>query len=51
MQDDNLTLVYDDFDLQLTICEKVLDENLSWTNHFQHMFQKRYHHTFGFCFR
>ena len=41
MQDDNLTLVYDDFDLQLTRCEKVLgvhiDENLTWPNHFQHV--------------
>ena len=44
MQDDNLTLVYDDFDLQLTRCEKVLgihiDENLTWTNHFQHVSKK-----------
>ena len=44
MQDDNLTLVYDDFDLQLTRCEKVLgvhiDEHLTWTNHFQHVSKK-----------
>ena len=40
MQNDNFTFVHDDFDLQLTRCEKVLgvhiDENLTWTNHFQH---------------
>ena len=44
MQDDNMTLVYDDFDLQLTRCEKVLgvhiDENLIWAYHFQHVSKK-----------
>ena len=44
MQDDNLKLVYNEFDLQLTRCEKVfrvhIDENLTWTNHFQHVSKK-----------
>ena len=35
---DKLALVYDNFDLQLTTCEKVLgvhiDDNLTWTSHF-----------------
>ena len=44
MKDNNLALVYDNFDLQLTSCEKVLevdiDDNLTWTNHFQHVSKK-----------
>ena len=38
MKDNKLTLVYDNFDLQLTSCEKVLgvhkDENFTWKNYF-----------------
>ena len=55
MKDNKLAIEYDDFDLQLTSCEKVLgvhiDDNLTWTNHFQHVSKKVYRHTFGFCFR
>ena len=44
MKDSNLTLVYDNFDLQVTSCEKVLgvniDDNLTWTNHFQYVTKK-----------
>ena len=54
MKDNKLAIVYDNFELQLTSCGKVLgvhiDDNLTWTNHFQHV-SKRYRHTFGFCFR
>ena len=54
MKDNKLAIVYNNFDLQLTSCEKVLgvhiDDNLTWTNHFN-KFQKRYRHTFGFCFK
>ena len=55
MKDKRLAIEYDNFDLQLTSCEKVLgdhiDDNLTWTNHFQHVSKKRYRHTFGVCFR
>ena len=41
MKDNKLAIAYDNFDLQLTSCEKVLgghiDDNLTWTNHFQHV--------------
>ena len=41
MKDDKLAIEYDNFDLQLTSCEKVLgvhiDDNLTWPNHFQHV--------------
>ena len=41
---DKLALVYYDFDLQLTSCEKMLgvhiDNNLTWTNHFDICFKK-----------
>ena len=41
MKDNKLASVYDNFDLQLTSCEKVLgvhiDDNLTLTNHFQHV--------------
>ena len=41
MKDNKLALVYDNFDLQLTSCEKVLavhiDDNFTWTNHSQHV--------------
>ena len=44
MKDNKLALVHDNFDLQLTSCEKVLgvhiDDNLTWTNHFQHASKK-----------
>ena len=44
MKDSSLTLVYDNFDLQVTSCEKVLgvniDDNLTWTNHFQYVTKK-----------
>ena len=54
MKDNKLAIEYDNCDLQLTSCEKVLgvhiDDNLTWTNHFQHV-SKRYRHAFGFCFR
>ena len=54
MNDNKLAIEYNNFDLQVTSCEKVLDvhidDNLTWTNHFQHV-SKKYRHTFGFCFR
>ena len=41
MKDNKLAIVYDNFDLQLTSCEKVLgvhiDDNLIWTNYFPHV--------------
>ena len=41
MKDSKLTLQYDNFDLQLTSCKKVLgvhiDDNFTWTNHFKHV--------------
>ena len=44
MKDNKLAIEYDNFDLQLTSCEKVLgvhiDDNLTWTNHFQHVSKK-----------
>ena len=44
MKDNKLAIEYDNFDLQLTRCEKVLgvhiDDNLTWTNHFQHVSKK-----------
>ena len=44
MKDNELSIEYDNFDLQLTSCEKVLgvhiDDNLTWTNHFQHVSKK-----------
>ena len=46
MKDNKLSLVYDNFDLQLTRCEKVLgvhihvDDNITLTNHFQHVTTK-----------
>ena len=43
MKDNNLALVCDHFDLQITSCDKVLgvhmNDNLTWANHFS-MFQK-----------
>ena len=52
MKDSNFTLVYDNFDLQVTSCEKVLgvniDDNLTWTNHFQYV-TKKISTTSGFC--
>ena len=39
MKDKKLTLTYDDLELQIVSCEKILgvhfDDNLTWTNHFQ----------------
>ena len=44
MKDSILTLVHDNFDLQVTSCVKVLgvniDDNLTWTNHFQYVTKK-----------
>ena len=44
MKDNKLAIVYDNFDLQLTSCEKVLgihiDDILTWTNHFEHVSKK-----------
>ena len=44
MKDNKSAIVHDNFDLQLTSCEKVLgvhiDDNLTWTNHFQHVSKK-----------
>ena len=44
MKDNKLTIEYDNFDLQLTSCEKVLgvhiDDNLTWTNNFLHISKK-----------
>ena len=44
MKDNKLAIEYDNFDLQLTSCEKVLgvhiDDNLTWTNHFQQVSKK-----------
>ena len=44
MKDNKLAIVYDNLDLQLTSCEKVLgvhiDDNLTGTNHFQHLSKK-----------
>ena len=41
MKDNKLAIVYDNFDLQSTSCEKVLgvhiDDHFTWTNHFQHV--------------
>ena len=41
MKHNKLALVYGNFDLQLTSCEKVWgvhkDDNITWTNHFQHV--------------
>ena len=46
MTDDNLTLAYDNFDVQVTRYEKNLgvhiDENLTWTNHFLHVSKQIY---------
>ena len=56
MKDNKLALVYNNFDLQLTSCEKMfhigvhIDDNLTWTNHFQHV-SKIYCDAFDFCFR
>ena len=44
MKDNKLAIVYDNFDLQLTSCKRVfgvhIDDNLTWTNHFQHVSKK-----------
>ena len=44
MKDNNLELVYDNFASQLTSRDGVLgvyiDDNLTWTNHFQHVSKK-----------
>ena len=44
MKDNKLAIVYDNFNLQLTSCEKVIgvhiDDNLTWINHFQHFSKK-----------
>ena len=44
MKDNKLALVYDNLDLKLTSCEKVLgvliDDNLTWPNHFKYFFKK-----------
>ena len=44
MKDNKLALVYDNVDLQLTSCEKVLglhiDDNLTWTNHLHQVSKK-----------
>ena len=44
MKDTNLTLAYEIVDLRVTSCEKVLgvhiDDNLTWTSHFQHVSKK-----------
>ena len=44
MKDTNLTLAYENVDLRVTSCEKVLgvhiDDNLTWTSHFQHVSKK-----------
>ena len=44
MKDNMLAILYDNFDLQLTSCEKVLgvhiDGNLTWTDNFQHVSKK-----------
>ena len=45
MKDNKLAPVYDNFDLQLRICERVLgfnnkDDILTWTNHFKHVSKK-----------
>ena len=43
-KDNKLAIVYDNFDLQFISCEKGLgvhiDDNLTWTNHFQHVSKK-----------
>ena len=40
----DLTLLYNDVELQITCCENILgvyfDNNLEWTNHFQHVCKK-----------
>ena len=49
MKCSNLTLIYNDFDLQLTSIENVLgvniDDNLTWTGHFQNV-AKKFHQAF-----
>ena len=45
MKDNKLALVYDNLDLKLTSCEKVLgvliDDNLTWPNHFRYVSKKK----------
>ena len=45
MKDNKLAIDYDNFDLQLPSCEKVLgvhiDDSLTWTNHLQHVSKKK----------
>ena len=43
MKDNKLAIVFDNFDLQSTSCEKVLCvhiDNLTWTNHYQQVSRK-----------
>lgn len=44
MIDDNFKLMFADLELQVTRCEKILgvhlDDNLTWTDHFQHLSKK-----------
>ena len=54
MKDNMLAIEYDNFDLLFTSCEKVLgvliDDNLTWTNHFQHV-SKKISSYLWLCFR
>ena len=51
-----LSLSYNEVDLQLTTCDKILgvyidiDENFQWDNHFKYVC-KKFHFTFGSCLK